>query len=92
MRPNKSERRHTTADSSPHPKLTNPRLPDFRVLNEGTISRFCLLTDACRAWVREHITLELWQSFGNLEFAAEHRLVGNLVVGAINDGLTLETV
>jgi hypothetical protein len=70
-------------------KVASPEA-DFRVWPQGTIHLFCPITVAAKEWVKENIPLEDWQWFGNLGFAVDHRYIGNLVSGAVNDGLTLE--
>ena len=62
---------------------------DFRLQNEGTISILYADTEAAQEWVDEHIAddAQTWVQNG---IVIEHRYVGAIIEGIVNDGLTVE--
>jgi len=60
---------------------------DFKISGGGTIYLLHPLTRAARDWVDEHLPADaMW--FGNA-VAVEHRYIGDIVEGAIGDGLVV---
>ena len=64
--------------------------PDFRVENHFTIFLLTPLTPAAQSWVQEHLPDESHR----MEFAGsivvEHRYIGDIVRGAMSDGLLVK--
>ena len=58
---------------------------DFSVSNHGSIFLLQPLTFAGRAWVEEHVDPDHQQWAGGV--VVEHRYIGDIVAGIINDGL-----
>lgn len=63
-------------------------MADLSIQNEGSIFLLHGLTDAGRAWIEEHIGDDA-QSFGGA-IVVEHRYIGAIAQGAVNDGLEVE--
>lgn len=64
-----------------------PKQPDFRVQNEGSIFLLHVLSGAAKEWVAEHIGDCQW--FG-CAVVVEHRYISAIVEGIQSDGLTVE--
>ena len=63
-------------------------MADLSIQNEGSIFLLRGLTDAGKAWIAEHIPDDA-QTFGGA-VAVEHRFIGDIAAGAVNDGLDVE--
>ncbi len=63
-------------------------MTDLCVQNEGSIFLLRALSDAGREWIAEHIPDEAQTCGGAI--VVEHRYIGGIVQGAINDGLEVE--
>ena len=61
---------------------------DVQFDNHGTIWLITPLTPEARQWVEENVVIEPWQRFGG-GFAAEPRLVQNLMAGMTQAGLII---
>lgn len=61
---------------------------DIRVQGEGSIYLLHLETQAARIWVGENVQFEEHQIFGE-SIAVEHRYVGDIVQGALAEGLVV---
>lgn len=61
---------------------------DFSVRNEGSLFMLWPHTAAARTWVNEHLPDDR-QTLGP-RIAIEHRYIGAIVDGIVNDGLTVE--
>jgi hypothetical protein len=61
---------------------------DVSVRDEGSVVIVTPQTDAAKAWVEENVSLEGWQWFGG-GFAAEPRMLDNLLAGMEEDGLEI---
>jgi len=59
----------------------------FEVSGGGTVYLFKPLTPAARAWVDEHLPTDATWWCGAV--VVEHRYMGSIVVGAIDDGLVV---
>lgn len=62
---------------------------DVKVLNEGTIWQFFMLTPAAKAWVAENVRLPGYMRQGETAFAAEHRYAPPIVDGMREAGLVV---
>jgi len=62
---------------------------DVKVLNEGTIWQFFMLTKAAKVWVEENVQIPGYMRQGETAFAAEHRYGPNLVGGMRESGLVV---
>ena len=60
---------------------------DFTVSDHGSIVLFIPLTPAAREWVQEHIPEDAATFAGGI--AVEARCIGDIVDGAIADGLVV---
>jgi hypothetical protein len=60
---------------------------DVQVVNEGNIYLFELLTDSAKEWV--HANVEDPQFWGKYSLIVAHQLVGEVVYGMLEDGLTI---
>lgn len=63
-------------------------MADLYIQNEGSIFLLRALTDVGREWVEQHIPDDA-QTFGG-SIVVEHRYIGAIVQGAVNDGLEVE--
>lgn len=63
-------------------------MADLSIQNEGSIFLLRALTDAGRAWISENIPDDA-QHFGGA-VVVEHRFIGDIAQGAVNDGLEVE--
>ena len=43
------------------------------------------LTETCKRWIYENVSLESWQWLGN-SFAVDHHYADNLIEGMMDDG------
>jgi hypothetical protein len=68
---------------------SHPRYPDLEVQNEGSIFLLRPLTDTGAAWIGENLASEDVQYFGDA-LCVEHRFIGDIVEGAISDGLVVK--
>lgn len=62
---------------------------DVKVLNEGTLWQFFMLTKAAKAWVEESVQIESYMRQGSTAFASEHRYGPPLVDGMREAGLVV---
>ena len=61
---------------------------DFELSGHGTVYLFQPLTPEARAWVEEYLPADaMW--FGGA-VVVEHRYIGDIVGGAIGDGLVVQ--
>ena len=68
-----------------HPGVVvNQPEPDVQVTNHGSIFIISPQTRAAMEWAREHLAKAQRFGFG---YAVEHRYVGDVVQGMIDDGL-----
>jgi len=58
---------------------------DFTVENHGSIFLLRPHSDAAREWAKEHLPEDV-QTFGHA-YVVEHRYIGDIVAGIVNDGL-----
>jgi hypothetical protein len=63
-------------------------MADLSIQNEGSIFLLRGLTDAGKAWIASNIPDDA-QSFGGA-IVVEHRYIGDIAQGAVNDGLEVE--
>jgi hypothetical protein len=63
-------------------------MADLSIQNEGSIYLLRAHTEAGKAWIAEHIPDDA-QTFGGA-VVVEHRYIGDIAQGAINDGLEVE--
>jgi hypothetical protein len=63
--------------------------PDFRITYHGTITLLEPLTDACREWITENVSVEGWQWFGRA-LAVEPRYLNYLVEVLQDEGFAGE--
>ena len=63
----------------------SPPQPDFKLSDQGTLFLLQPLTQAARAWVDEYLPEDAFWFGGSV--VVEHRFIGDLVRGAIADGL-----
>lgn len=63
-------------------------MADLSISNEGNIFLLRGLTDAGKAWIEENIPADA-QTFGGA-VVVEHRYIGDIAAGAVNDGLDVE--
>ncbi len=63
-------------------------MTDLYIQNEGSIFLLRAVSDTGREWIAEHIPDDA-QTYGSA-IVVEHRYIGNIVQGAINDGLEVE--
>jgi hypothetical protein len=63
-------------------------MADLSIQNEGSIFLLRGLTDAGKAWIAANIPDDA-QSFGGA-IVVEHRYIGDIAQGAVNDGLEVE--
>jgi hypothetical protein len=67
-------------------------MTDFTVTADGgpmtTVYLLTPLTEPAREWVSENLVVQPWQRLGP-GIAIEHRFIGGVVEGIINDGLTV---
>jgi hypothetical protein len=68
--------------------LSAPRGADFTLLDEFTIFLLTPVSEAARDWVAEFLPSDA-TTFGRAT-VVEHRYIGDIVEGIINDGLTVE--
>ena len=61
---------------------------DFIVGGGGTIYTLLPLTEAAQNWVTDHLPEDAQTLWRNI--CIEHRYIGDIVQGIINDGLTVE--
>jgi hypothetical protein len=66
-----------------------PALADVATYRDASICRFETLSDAARAWVKENVELEGWQTLGTDAFAVDLRLAPPLVEGMRAAGLVV---
>lgn len=64
-----------------------PAVPDFYVVNEGTIFLLQPITPEAQSWIDEHI--EDAFCFGSA-VVCEHRYIADIVAGIQADGLRVE--
>jgi hypothetical protein len=64
-------------------------MPDLRVDFHGAVALLTPLTATAREWIDDNVEVEPWQRFGDV-IAVEPRCVGELIAGAIEDGLEIE--
>lgn len=69
--------------------MTN-ELRDFAVENHGTIFLLRPQTGAARAWTDEHLPDNDERTYFGNAIVVEHRYIGDIVDGIVNDGLTVE--
>jgi hypothetical protein len=62
---------------------------DVKVLNEGTLWQFFMLTKAAKAWVEENVQIESYMRLTTTAFASEHRYGPPLVDGMREAGLVV---
>jgi hypothetical protein len=62
---------------------------DVEVVNEGTVSLFVLISEDARNWVEWNVEAEGYQFLG-ANLIVEHRYVGDIIAGMINDELEVE--
>ena len=65
--------------------MTESTLADLIVRNEGSIFLLCPVTPAGSDWIEENIGADA-QTWGTA-IVVEHRYIGNIVDGAVRDGL-----
>lgn len=63
-------------------------MADLSISNQGSIFLLRAESDAGREWIAEHIPDDA-QSFGGA-IVVEHRYIGDIAQGAMNDGLEVE--
>lgn len=63
-------------------------MADLSIQNEGTIFLLRAHTDAGKEWIAKHIPDDA-QHFGGA-VVVEHRFIGDIAQGAVNDGLEVE--
>lgn len=61
--------------------------PDFLVADHGTIFLLTAATEQAREWADQNLPEDRTE-FGNA-IVVEHRYIGDIVEGAVNDGLTV---
>jgi hypothetical protein len=64
-----------------------PSRPDLLVRGEGTIYLLFATSPCGEAWIDEHLPEDAIEFIGGI--AIEHRFIGDIVRGAIADGLTV---
>lgn len=62
---------------------------DITVQNEGSIFILRGVSDAGRDWIEEHCSEGDYNPFGHGARLVEHRCIGDIVEGAIGDGLVV---
>ena len=62
--------------------------PDFTVVNHGSIFTFTPQNEAAFDWADEHIDAR-GQFIGQHSIVVEHRMIRDIVDGAIADGFTV---
>jgi len=62
---------------------------DITVQNEGSIFILTGRTDGGRDWIEEHCQQGDFNPFGHGARLVEHRYIGDIVRGAIDDGLVV---
>ena len=63
-------------------------MADLSIQNEGSIFLLRGLSEAGKAWIAEHIPGDA-QRYGGA-VVVEHRYIGDIAHGAVNDGLEVE--
>jgi hypothetical protein len=63
-------------------------MADIRVINDGTLIGFRMLTEAARNWVDDNVQSEGWQWLGTTLYV-DHRMAGGLIDGMIDAGFAL---
>lgn len=63
-------------------------MADLSIQNEGSIFLLRPLTDAGREWIADHIPGDAMTFGGSI--VVEHRYIGEIAMGAVNDGLEVE--
>ncbi len=63
-------------------------MTDLYIQNEGSIFLLRAVSDTGREWIGEHIPDDA-QTYGGA-IVVEHRYIGAIVQGAVNDGLEVE--
>ncbi len=61
-------------------------MADFTVQNHGSIYILNAESEAAKAWVEQHLPEDA-QSWGQNGTVVEHRYIGAIVDGIVNDGL-----
>jgi hypothetical protein len=64
---------------------SSPPQSDFDLSDHGTLYLLKPLTPAARAWIEEHLPEDAARWCGAI--VVEHRFIGDIVGGAIGDGL-----
>lgn len=65
-----------------------PEHPDVQFVSHGSVVLLSTGTEEGADWVEENVGFESWQMLGG-SIACEPRMVGPVIEGALNDGLTV---
>lgn len=62
---------------------------DFEVSSGGTVHLLIPKTEAAHQWVKDHLPdIQPWQKVGEA-ISVEHRYIGDILEGIVEDGLTV---
>ena len=69
---------------------SSPTEPDFLVANHFSIFLLTPLTPAAQSWVQENLPAERDRMHFGGAIVVEHRYIGDIVRGAMSDGLLVK--
>jgi hypothetical protein len=65
-------------------------VPDFLVLDHGSVVILMSMNDDAQTWFDEHVSCKCWRTWGPRGVAVDPRYVDGLVEGMIEEGFTVQ--